>query len=54
MCNNISIEKKSVNSNSKVMRERCSRLIKMTLVRRNSIVVVHFVRFAQTGKVSKT
>ena len=37
----------SMRSNSKVECERCSRLIKKTLVRRNSIVVVHFVRFEQ-------
>ena len=38
----------SMNSNTKVGCERCSRLIKKTLVRRKSIVVVHFVRFEQT------
>ena len=38
----------SMNSNTKVGRERCSRLIKKVLVRRKSIVVVHFVRFEQT------
>ena len=38
----------SMNSNTKVGYERFSRLIKKTLVRRKSIVVVHFVRFEQT------
>ena len=38
----------SMNSQTKVVREGCSRLIKKTLVRRKSIVVVHFVRFEQT------
>ena len=37
----------SMNSNTKVGYERCSRLIKKTLVRQKSIVVVHFVRFEQ-------
>ena len=36
-----------MNKNTKLGCERCSRLIKKTLVRRNSIVVVHFVRFEQ-------
>ena len=35
----------SMNSNTKVGCERCSGLIKKTLVRQKSIVVVHFVRF---------
>ena len=38
----------SMDSNSNVRRERCSRLIKKTPVRRSSTVVVHFVRFEQT------
>ena len=38
----------SMNSNTKVRCERCSGLIKKTLVRQNLIVVVHFVRFEQT------
>ena len=33
----------SVNSNTRVRSERCSRLIKKTLARRKSIVVVHFL-----------
>ena len=37
-----------MNSNTKVGRERCLGLIKKTLVRRKSIVVVYFVRFEQT------
>ena len=37
----------SMNSNTKVGCERCSRLIKKKLVRQTSIVVVHFVRFEQ-------
>ena len=37
----------SMNSNTKVGCERCSRLIKKTLARRKSIVVTHFVRFEQ-------
>ena len=38
----------SMNSNTKVGCERCSGLIKKTLVRQKSIVVVHFFRFEQT------
>ena len=37
----------NMNINTKVECERCSRLIKKTLVRRESIVVVHFIRFEQ-------
>ena len=37
-----------MNGNTKVGCKRCLRLIKKTLVRRKSIVVVHFVRFEQT------
>ena len=37
-----------MNSNTQEGCERCSRLIKKTLVRQKSIVVVHFVRFEQT------
>ena len=37
----------SMNSNTKEVCERCSRLIKKTLVRQKSIVVVHFVRSEQ-------
>ena len=37
-----------MNSRTKVGYENCSRLIKKTLVRQKSIVVVHFVRFKQT------
>ena len=32
-----------MNSNTTVGRDRCSRLIKQTLVRRKSFVVVHFI-----------
>ena len=38
----------SMNSNTKVGCEKCSRLIKKTLVRRKSIAVVRFIRFKQT------
>ena len=37
-----------MNSNAKVGCEWCSRLIKKTLVRQKSTVVVHSVRFEQT------
>ena len=37
-----------MNSNTKVVCSRFARLIKKTLVRQKSIVVVHFVRFEQT------
>ena len=37
-----------INNNAKVGCEKCSRLIKKTIVRRKSIVVVDFVRFEQT------
>ena len=38
----------SMNSNTKEVCERCSRLIKKTLVRQKSIVLIDFVRFEQT------
>ena len=37
-----------MNSNTKVGCERYLRLIKKTLVRKKSIVVVYFIRFEQT------
>ena len=37
-----------MNSNTRVVCEKYSRLIKKTLVRQKSVVAVHFVRFEQT------